>query len=247
LKSTLVCIFIALAAPPTWAATPPSLLRKEPNLAKAAEALPTLVGDTQAIARINRALRAANARQLPEMKDCLRDAPQDGFWWEQAAEMTLFGARFTSFYRHGNFSCGGAHANFIMDGFVFDLRTGERVDWQKLLPAELVGNPGKEKQRAPLAADDIASPQLTALFVAASEKESSPECKEEIEHQELRFQLWPDAKAKGLAIHTYGLPHRVEVVCAGPVTIPLEMLKKLGVNAALLWDIETGRHELHRN
>jgi hypothetical protein len=232
---------IALAAQPAWApawaASSPSLLRPAPNLAKDAEALPTLVGGTRAIAKINRALAAANARQLQDMKDCLRDAPQEGFWWEQAAEATLLGARFVSFYRHGNLSCGGAHPNFIMDAFVFDLRTGQPVDWRKLLPAELVGKRGTE----------LASSQLTALFVAATDQDGAPECKEEFEHVDLRFQLWPDAKARGLAMHTSSLPHRVEGVCGGPVTVPLATLKTLGVNAALLRDIETGRPDLRGN
>ena len=237
MKSALVCMIIALAAQPAWAASSPSALRPAPNLAKDAEGLPMLVGGTRAIAKINRALAAANARQFQEMKDCLRDAPQEGFWWEQAAEATLLGARFVSFYRHGNFSCGGAHPNFIMDAFVFDLRTGQKVDWRKLLPPELAGKPGTE----------LASSQLTALFVAASDKDSAPECKEEFERVDLHFQLWPDGKAKGLAIHTSSLPHSVEGVCAGPVTIPLATLKTLGVNAALLRDIETSRPDLRGN
>jgi hypothetical protein len=79
MKSMLVAILVALAAPPAWAASAPPIVRKTPNLAKDAEAFPTLVGATTAIARINRALQAANAEQLDEMKDCLRDAPQDGY------------------------------------------------------------------------------------------------------------------------------------------------------------------------
>lgn len=237
MKSFLVGMVIALAAQPALGAKDPSPLRPAPNLAKDAEALPMLVGGTRAIAKINRALAAANARQLQDMKDCLRDAPEDGFWWEQAAEATLLGARFVSFYRHGNFSCGGAHPDFIMEAFVFDLRTGQKVDWRQLLPAKLAGKPGPE----------LASPQLTALFVAASDKDSAPECKEEFEHVDLHFQLWPDAKAGGLAMHTSSLPHSVEGVCAGPVTIPLATLKTLGVNAALLRDIETSRPDLRGN
>ncbi len=237
MKSALVCMVVALAAQPAWAASSPQPLRPAPNLAKDAEALPTLVGGTRAITKINRALAAANARQLKDMKDCLRDAPEEGFWWEQAAEATLLGARYVSFYRHGNFSCGGAHPNFIMDAFVFDLRTGKPVDWRKLLPPELIGKPGPE----------LASPQLTALFIAASDKDSAPECKEEFEHVNLRFELWPDAKARGLAMHTSSLQHSVEGVCAGPTTIPLATLKTLGVNAALLRDIETSLPDFRAN
>ncbi len=237
-KSMLIAFFIALAAPPAWAANAAPMLRKTPNLAKNAEALPMLVGKTKAIAKINRALRAANRRQLKDMADCLRDSPQLGYWWEQSVDAPLLGARFVSFFRHGNVSCGGAHPNFIMDALVFDLNTGERADWNKLLPSEFT----KEPSDAPPTPNEVASPRLQALFVEQSAKES-PECQEEFGRQKLTFQLWPDAQKKGLAMHACCLPHAVEGVCSGPVTISLERLKQLGVNAALIRDIETGVHQ----
>jgi hypothetical protein len=241
MKSVLIAFFIALAAPPAWAADVAPMLQKTPNLAKNAEALPMLVGKTKAIAKINRALRAADRQQFMDMSDCLRDSPQDGYWWEQGVDAPLLGASFVSFLRHGNESCGGAHPNFIMDSLVFDLNTGERADWKKLLPAELMGEPND----APPTPNEVASPRLQALFVAQSAKESPPECEAEFAQEKLTFQLWPDAKEKGLAMLACCLPHAVEGVCSGPVTISLERLKQLGVNAALVRDIETGRHETH--
>lgn len=238
MKSMLSAFFIVLA-PLAWAGDASPLLRKTPNLAKNAEALPMLVGKTKAIAKINRALRAANRQQLKDMADCLRDSPQDGYWWEQSVNAPLLGARFVSFLNHGNVSCGGAHANFIMDSLVFDLNTGERADWKKLLPAELMGEPHDAPPPTPY---HVASQRLRALFVAQSAKES-PECQEEFAHEELTYQLWPDAKEKGLAMYACCLPHAVEGVCSGPVTLPLERLRQLGVNAALVRDIETGRHQ----
>ena len=142
MKSIAFAVLIALAAPPgwpsAWAASAPMTLRKTPNLAKNAEAYPTLIGATPAIARINRALQAANARQREDMKDCRRDAPQDGYWWEQSVDAPLIGAHFVGLLAQGNMSCGGAHPNCITEALVFDLRTGERADWRKLLPASLL-------------------------------------------------------------------------------------------------------------
>ena len=98
MKAIAFAVVIVLNAPsigqPAWAASAPPTLRKTPNLAKNAEAYPTLVGATQATARINRAVRAANARQREDMKDCRRDAPQDGYWWEQSVDAPLIGAHF---------------------------------------------------------------------------------------------------------------------------------------------------------
>ena len=231
MKSLTFAVLVALVAPPAAAASAPPTLRKTPNLAKDAEAYPTLVGATPAIAMINRALRAANAKQREDMKDCRRDAPQDGYWWEQGVDAPLIGAHFVSFWAHGNLSCGGVHPNLVGEALVFDLSTGERVDWRKRLPPQLRGEPGQA----------IASPALTALFIDESEKEGvGADCKEAFAEQEMNFAFWPDAKAKGLAMRAVNLLHWAEGPCSGPVTIPVASLKRLGFDALLIEDIETG-------
>jgi hypothetical protein len=241
MKGIVFAILIALAAAPATAASAPPTLRKTPNLAKDAEAYPTLVGATPAIARINRALRAANARQREDTKDCRRDAPQDGYWWEQSVDAPLIGAHFVSFWAHGNQSCGGAHPNLVDEALVFELSTGERVDWRKLIPASLRGEPGRASDGTAPPADAIASPALTALFIAESEKEGvDADCKQAFAEQEMNFELWPDANAKGLAMRAANLLHSAEGPCSGPVTIPVETLKRLGFDASLIHDIETG-------
>jgi hypothetical protein len=241
MKSIAFAVLVALIAPPASAASAPPKLRKTPNLAKNAEAYPTLVGATPAIARINRALQAANARQREEMKDCRRDAPQDGYWWEQGVDAPLIGAHFVSLWAHGNLSCGGAHPSFIDEALTFDLGAGEPVDWRRLLPASWLAEPGRASEGAAAPADAIASPALTTLFVAESEKEGvGADCKEAFGQQEMKFAFWPDAKAKGLAMRAANLLHWAEGPCSGPVTIPVETLKRLGVDALLIQDIETG-------
>ncbi len=245
MKSIAFALLVALAAPLAAAAGAPPTLHGTPNLAKDAEAFPTLVGATQAIAKINRALRAANAGQRGDMKDCRRDAPQDGYWWEQSVDAPLIGAHFVSFWAHGNMSCGGAHPNLVDEALAFDLGTGERVDWRRLLPAQLLGEPGRASEGTAAPADAIASPALTALFIDESEKEGvGADCKEAFAEQELNFELWPDAKAKGLAMRAANLLHWAEGPCSGPVTIPAATLKRLGFDALLIDDIETGRYQV---
>jgi hypothetical protein len=244
-KSIALAVLVALIAPPAWAADAPPTLRKTPNLAKSAEAYPTLVGATRAIARINLALQAANAKQHADMKDCQRDAPQDGYWWEQSVDAPLIGAHFVSLWAHGNLSCGGAHPNLVDQALVFDLSTGERVDWRKLLPAPLRGEPGRASDGTAASAGAIASPALTALFIDESEKEGvGADCKEAFGQQEMKFAFWPDAKAKGLAMRAANLLHWAEGPCSGPVTIPIATLKRLGVDAPLIEDIETGGYQV---
>lgn len=246
MKSLPLAVFILLTAAPASASDVPPLQRATPNLAKDAEGFPTLVGKTRAIARINRALRAANGKRLKEIQDCGRGLPPDGSWWEQSVDTPLLGARFVSFFAHGNAFCGGAHPGFIMDPLVFDLRTGKPVNWKKLLPVDLFDKPDPSPADDPApASDEIRSTKLTALFIAASENASAPECKEEFVGGKLSFVLWPDAKEKGLEIHTSSLPQAVLGVCGGPVTIPLANLKQVGLDSALIRDIETGSYQFH--
>ena len=108
MKSIVFAVLVALAASPTSAASAPPTLRKTPDFAKDAEAYPTLVGATKAIARINRALRAANAQATQDIEECRRDAPPEDYVWEQSVDAPLIGAHFVSFWAHGNMSCGGA-------------------------------------------------------------------------------------------------------------------------------------------
>ena len=249
MKSIAFAVLSALIVPSiwpsAWAASAPPTLHRTSNLAKNAEAYPTLVGATPAIARINRALQAANARQREDMKDCRRDAPQDGYWWEQSVEAPLIGAYFVSLLAQGNMSCGGAHPNFIAEAWVFDLRTGERVDGRKLLPASLLAEPGRASNGTAAPTDAIASPALTALFVDESVKEGvDADCKEAFGEQTMTFVFWPDAKAKGLAMRAADLLHWAEGPCSGPATIPIERLKRLGFDALLIEDIVSGRYQI---
>jgi hypothetical protein len=247
MKSIAFAVFVVLvmppAWPPAWAASGPPTLRKSPNLAKSAEAYPTLAGATSAIVRINRVLQSANAKQRDDMKDCRRDAPHDGYWWEQSVDATLLGAHFVSLWAHGNMSCGGAHPNLVDEALVFDLKTGERVDWRRLLPAPLRGE-SRRPSDGPMPAEAIASPALTALFVEESEKEGvGADCKAAFAEQDVNFEFWPDAKAKGLEMRAANLLHWAEGPCSGPVTIPAATLKRLGFDALLIEDIETGRYQ----
>jgi hypothetical protein len=142
-------------------------------------------------------------------------------------------------------SCGGAHPNFITEALVFDLRTGERADWRKLLPASLLADSRRASAGADLAIDAIASSALTALFIDESEKEGvGDDCKEAFGEQEMNFDFWPDAKAKGLAMRAANLLHWAEGPCGGPATIPMETLRRLGFDPRLIEDIATGRYQV---
>jgi hypothetical protein len=53
----------------------------------------------------------------------------------------------------------------------------------------------------------------------------------------LKFNLWPDAKAGGIAIEPEGLLH-VLAPCVNSVVIPISDLRKMGIQSALIDAIE---------
>ena len=244
MKDVVFAILVALAAFPVWAASAPPKLRKTPNLAKNAEAYPTLVGATRAIARINRALQAANAKQREDMKDAgamRRKTATGGAKRRRAAHRRAFrqlvGAR--------QFVVRRRPSQSRRPGARFRSEHGRAGQLAKLLPAPLLTGPGRASDRAATPADAIASPALTALFIDESEKEGvGADCKEAFGQQEMNFKFWPDAKARGLAMRAAKLLHWAEGPCSGPVTISAATLKRLGFDALLIEDIETGRFQV---
>ncbi len=117
--------------------------------------------------------------------------------------------------------------------------------WRKLLPAKLRGEPGRAADGTAPPPDEIASPALTALFVAESEKEGAgADCKQAFAEQEMDFEFWPDAKAKGLAMRAANLRHWAEGPCSGPATIPAAILKRLGFDALLIVDVKSGGYRV---
>lgn len=235
IAAPVLAVFAAWAC--AASASPPTLV-KSPDYAKDAEAFPTLSGRSQAVARINAALRAENAAARTAVANCLYGGatPETGYWWEQAVDVPLLGARYVAFWAHGNQSCGGAHPNALSIPMTFDLASGQRVDWSLLLPdAWLRPGPGLKRSMTwgiPVAA------KLKALYIDQARREDlAPECLAAFADRFLGFDFWPDGKGKGLAMAAQALPHAIEGVCGGPVILPLEALQAAGVDAALVHDI----------
>lgn len=214
-------------------------LRALPDLAAGLQAFPRLDGDSKAAAAINRALDAADAQAASEGKSCVEDSDGKGSW-KRNVEVTLKSARFISFVAHDDYYCGGPYPDTNILALVYDLRTGARVDWKRLIP-------GVAEQSSEGAADEtqlqtVSSPTLLALYNEASAKNSSDaDCKEARasgSEEPTQLMLWPDAKGKGLAVALPGLPHAARV-CGEPLTIPADKLKAMQADAGLIEDIET--------
>ena len=87
----------------------------------------------------------------------------------------------------------------------------------------------------------IAFAVLVAVVAPSALAESAPLSFGE---QEMNFDFWPDAKAKGLAMRPANLLHWAEGPCSGPATIPMETLRRLGFDPRLIEDIATGRYQV---
>ncbi len=227
----------ALSALATTAVADTPALRQPPDLAQGVEAFPRLEGDTKAARAINEALDAADARAGAAATSCLEDADGQGHWTRNV-EVPLRSARFISFVAHDDYYCGGPYPDTSVVALVYDLSTGAPVDWKRLIP-------GVAGQSSEVAADEtplatISSPALLELFTSATTR-ADAECKEALaptQDEPLQLLVWPDAKAKGLAMTIPGLPHAARA-CGGPLTIPADKLKAMRADAALVEDIET--------
>ena len=95
--------------------------------------------------------------------------------------------------------------------------------------------------------DFLLSPRLRATLLAeADTNDADPDCRAAFADARTSFDFWPDAKAKGLAVHATLLPHAIEGVCGEAVIVPVAALKALGVNGGLITDMETGLFEVHK-
>ena len=191
--------------------------------------------------RINATLTHLNGEIAKKVRDCLSgqfawSKDFTGGEWQRTIKVTMTGPQFLSMVASDGFYCGGAHPDDDLVVLVFNLATGEQVDWStqvsKSAAASLPKNvPGDEDGTPPLML-----PELQKIYARAQETY----CKEYFE-DERPFVLWPDAESGTLAAEVAGLPH-VAQPCKSEMKLTIEQARKLGFNESLLWLIE----EAHR-
>jgi hypothetical protein len=145
------------------------------------------------------------------------------------------GPRFLSLVVGDSWSCGGAHPD--SDGFslVYDLTTGAPVNWARFLPKNLVQKFGTDTAGDGTVVGTLTSSALQALYL--KKPDTDPDCHDPLADPSLTFVIWPDASLPGLAIQPFSLPHAV-AACADAWTIPLPMLKQLGIKPELVDALE---------
>lgn len=239
-RTTLwITVVAATLATAVALAAEPVILRRPPPLGPGIAALPRIAaspGD-RAAAPINRALADDDDDARAAAVDC-RQTGKKRSDFSRSVVVTMRGPAYLGITETRSWYCGGPYPDWSTTPFVFDLTTGARVDWQKLLPAGLVD---KTVDGDDPAERLIVSSKLTALYVAA---QSDKECRDVLSNWNggLGFALWPDAAGDGIAIEANNLPHVVKA-CGPDQTIAMPELRKLGVDDALLGAIE----EAHRH
>lgn len=199
-------------------------------------ALPRLRDASSSARRINQALNAADERARLAAEDCdaqTAEARGDKTEpaWQRTVTVAMRGPRYLALVASDNWYCGGAYPDTSRFALVYDLNTGEPVNWMRLLPKTLVRAAAMDTAGDGTRLGVIDSPQLTALYLKM--RKADADCMDALRSQSLTFLLWPDAKQEGLAMEPSNLPH-VIAACGGEVLIPLQSLRALGVDAGLL-------------
>jgi hypothetical protein len=220
-------------------ATPPPLRR---NVA----AMPLIAQpSSDAERRINAALRKLDARVLHAAAAC-KDAAGHAGLWVRSAETTMAGPLFLSFVITDSIDCGGAHPDSAVMSIVYDLRTGQPVDWTALLPPAMTGDVALEQGEDGSKMVTLSSRRLWGLYWMAYQAAhvGDDSCLAAIKEIGVPasggpppgMMVWLSAKSGGLGL-TFNVPHAV-LACADEMVVPTATLHHEGAKLALVEALE---------
>lgn len=237
MKTVHFIVAIAATGACALAADQPVALKPSPALATHVAAFPRIAAPLDAAThKINLALD----RQDQVVKSAARQCPSGG--WSREVTVAMRGPHYLSLTAEDSWDCGGAHPDASRLVLVYDLATGSPVNWARLLPAAMINSASLDAAGDGTRIGVIQSRSLQAFYVKARNSDPKnlldPDCKDVVQDPELKFSLWPDARAGGIQIEPEGLPHAA-AACGGNVLIPAATLRTLGVLPALVEAVET--------
>jgi len=225
-----------------------------PHFRKGMDAWPKIVGpQTAEVARVNAYLSAMNRQTLTSIHECDADfrryqesalkpktrANVSGDWTRKVT-VTMNGPRFLSMIADESQACEGAYPLNAFIPIVFDMKTGDRVDWKSLSPAGTSVVAGAEESPDGTSSPGLSIPPLMKLAVSRA----TGVCKEvmqDFDHlsrsSDLAFVIWPDATRGLLMTKASGLPHVVQA-CEEKIGLTITEARKLGFSEELLGSIE---------
>jgi hypothetical protein len=186
--------------------------------------------------RINAALKRFDRSVLKAAKGC------KGGDWQRSVDVPMRGPGFLSLTITDSYDCdGSAHPDSGMMSIVYDLATGQPVDWTHLLPASLTSTLALEEQADGTKIVTLASKRLLELYVAGYDAGGATgsdltECRQAVQDAAADgppgMMVWLDSKGGGLAVQL-GLAHAL-APCEEAVVIPAATLEAEGAEPALL-------------
>lgn len=224
---------------------PIAMTRPRPVIGQV-QAFPRIASPADAAQRrINRALDRLDAKVRAAARACFADSINPTSW-QRRIDSTMHGPEFLSYRVTDDVDCGGAHPNNSHSAIVYDLKSGQPIDWTKLLPASLTGRMALTRGSDEVSVVTLASPRLVALYDAGYDRALDPENKAVCAGATTIFGAegipmlaWLDAKAGGLALQ-FDFNHAMQA-CSAAVVIPLATLRREGASARLVKALQASR------
>ncbi|HEY0184364.1 MAG TPA: hypothetical protein VGC09_16255 [Rhodopila sp.] len=228
----------------------------QPDIVAWGAAFPRLAPGEPQAARINQALEAADGRARTAAEECRlqikRPATTDLsagtaldpgriLGWTRRIVVAMQGPNYLALVTEDYADCDGAYPTSENVALTYDLRTGRPPDWSALLPKRLVQTVTVERAMDETPLGMVGSSALRSLYLAAVSNAAgaiSPNCMKVLGTMAGLFMLWPDAKRGGLMVQPSRLPHAF-AACGVPAVIGIDMLRRQGVQSALLDAIAT--------
>lgn len=240
-----------------WSQTPPSNGRTNQTsfykfppikqVRKGADAWPLILDANDAASkRVNAILQEMNLKLALDLKECDTNyaawAKEVGHEsggtgsvagdWERKVEVTMTGPRFLSIVATDDFFCGGAHPDSDRIAMVFDMSTGDPVDWTTMITKTAGASSYTDTVYDGTEVGALILPGLEKINLALA----SPECKDAFSDQQ-SFLIWPDAPKGQLVAIAYGLPHVVSA-CEEEIHLTMEQVRALGFDETIIDAIE---------
>ncbi|HXV00062.1 MAG TPA: hypothetical protein VG166_06165 [Caulobacteraceae bacterium] len=240
MRRTYVLAAVSIVLIVAWTASAaPLALARATSISSHIAAFPRITAPRDEVsARINAALAPLDLAALRVAAECLGEARRAGAAggdWGRTVVVTMKGPRLLSFLVTDSYFCGGAHPDVEAWPLVFDLSTGQPVDWTRFLPRALLGKATTDIDPDTAGRISLASPGLHTLYMAgygAQARVVDPECRDVMADSDAAVaSIWPDAANGGLMVD-FDVPH-VVAACAVPVVIPVAHLKALGASPDL--------------
>jgi hypothetical protein len=210
------------------------------HLRKGLDAWPKIIAPRNpAVDRANAIISAMNQGAADALRDCddsyrqnrgLPDSARVKADWDRRIAVTMRGPRFIAMTAKETSFCSRAYPLNDHAAVVFDMTTGELLNWEKFLAAVADASATSGKSIDGATSPEIVMPSLAELAVGRAD----PECKRALEESgELVFQIWPDAKRGQLMIKATGQPH-VTQACEETIGLSISEARKLGFSREVL-------------